>query len=104
MDKVMVVNGQVCVATSVLDEYKALQEFKEKANALESELRNALLKAMEENGIKKFENDVISVSYIAPITRKSIDMSLLERDGIYERYCSESTTNASVRIKLKNEK
>ena len=104
MDKVMVVNGQVCVATSVLEEYKTLQEFKEKANALESELRNALLNAMEENGIKKFENDVISVSYIAPGTRKSIDKSLLERDGIYDRYCSESTTSASVRIKLKNEK
>jgi len=101
---VKVIDGEVCLAQSVLNEYSMLMEFKQRAEELEKEIRSALLTAMEDNGIKKFENDIISCTYIAPTTRRSVDTSLLKSDGLYEKYSSETETGASVRVKLKNEK
>lgn len=78
------------------------KEIKEK----EEELKAILLKAMEDNNIKKWENDVLTISYIAPTTRNSIDSTKLKKEmpEVAEKYTKTSNVKSSIRIKLKESK
>ncbi|MBU5486994.1 hypothetical protein KQI77_02295 [Clostridium sp. MSJ-8] len=78
------------------------KEIKEK----EEELKAILLKAMEDNNIKKWENDVLTISYIAPTIRNSIDSTKLKKDmpEVAEKYTKTSNVKSSIRIKLKESK
>ena len=69
-----------------------------------AEIKESLLKAMEEHNIKKFENDRISVSYVAPTTRKTFDKKALQKDHPdidLEQYNKVSNVKSSVRIQVK---
>ena len=75
-----------------------------KAEERIAEIKEHLLKAMEEHGIKKFENEHISFTYVAPSTRKTFDKKALEKDHPeldLSKYNKESTVKASVRIQVK---
>lgn len=58
---------------------------------------------MEQRGIKKFENDFISITYVEPTTRDTFDSKSLKADNpeLYAQYIKESDVKASVRIKAK---
>ncbi len=86
-----------------------IQEIELKKKAAEErqkELRAKLLEAMEQNGVKKFENNSISITYVAPTTRNSIDSTKLKKDmpEVYEKYTKTSDVKASLKIKLKEVK
>jgi regulator of replication initiation timing len=69
-----------------------------------ADIKESLLKAMEEHNIKKFENDRISVSYVAPTTRKTFDKKALQKDHPdidLEQYNKVSNVKSSVRIQVK---
>lgn len=72
----------------------------------EEKLKAILLKAMEDNNIKKWEDDVLTISYIAPTTRNSIDTTKLKKDmpEVAEKYTKTSNVKSSIRIKLKESK
>jgi peptidoglycan hydrolase CwlO-like protein len=75
-----------------------------KAEAKVAEIKEALLKAMEEQGVKKFENDKIAVTYVAPSTRSTFDRKRLEADHPeldLKKYNKTSSVKASVRIVVK---
>jgi predicted phage-related endonuclease len=69
----------------------------------EIEIKEAIKKAMLKNGVKKFENDVILLNYIAPTTRKTLDTAKLkeEKPDIYEEYSKVGEVSDSIRIKIK---
>ena len=73
----------------IADEKKALQE--------------ALLTACEAHGIKKWDNEVFSLTYVAPTTRTSIDSTALKKahPEIAEEFTKVSNVSASIRLKLK---
>lgn len=51
--------------------------------AFESDLKARLLNEMEERGIKKIENDLFSISYVAPTVRRGgIDEEKMKESGI----------------------
>lgn len=66
-------------------------------------LRAALLDAMEKHNIKKFENDDIVISYIAPTDRERFDSKALREDmpDVYEAYAAIHPVKSSVRVRLK---
>lgn len=69
-----------------------------------AEIKESLLKAMEEHGIKKFENEQISFTYVAPTVRKTFDKKALQKDYPdidLDLYQKESKVKASVRIQVK---
>lgn len=69
-----------------------------------AEIKESLLKAMEEHGVKKFENEYISFTYVAPSVRKTFDKKKLEKDHPeidLDQYQKESKVKASVRIQVK---
>ena len=70
------------------------------------ELRDAIRVAMDATGTKKFENEQISITYIAPSIRSTFDSTRFkaEHPDTYTEYLKESKVSASVRIKVKETK
>lgn len=69
----------------------------------QSEIYEQIKVQMEQRGIKKFENDFISITYIEPTTRDTFDSKGLKADNpeLYAQYLKESEVKSSVRIKTK---
>lgn len=79
--------------------YKKMDEERDK-------LKENLLSAMEQHGVEKWENDVMSVSYVAPTTRTSVDSSKLKKElpDVFKKYSKTSNVKSSIRFKLKGDK
>lgn len=82
--------------TDIIIQQKKLDEQSKK-------LKTALREAMEKYGVKKWENDQISMTYVAPTTKTTIDSAKLkkERPDIAEQYSKTSNVSASVRVTVK---
>jgi predicted phage-related endonuclease len=87
--------------SEVIADLKLKQENLENIN---KEIKEKILATMEENGEKKFENEFISITYVAPTTRTTVDSKKLkdEQPQIFEQYSKVSNVKSSVRIKVKN--
>ena len=96
-DKMLSVERNILEAT--VNFRKELQSLKEK----DAQLREAMLKAMEDSGTKSFENDLLKVTYVAPTSRTSVDGKTLEREmpEVFEQYKKETPVKGSVRITVK---
>ena len=77
---------------------KALDDLK----AREKELKDAILKKMQESDTKKWSNDSISITKKAASKRVSVDSKALQEryPNIYEECKKESTVSESLTIKL----
>lgn len=71
-----------------------------------AEINEAIIKAMEGNGIKTFESGNVRISYIAPSTRETIDSARLKKEmpSVAKEFTKTTETKASLRITLKGEK
>lgn len=67
--------------------------------------KEKVIKAMEENGISKYEDDMIRITYVAPVTKVSVDGAKLKKElpNIASKYQKITTTKASVRMTLKED-
>ena len=76
---------------------------KKKLDEQEKLMRKKLLEAMETYGIKKFENEHIAFTYVAPTTKTTIDSTKLKKKypDIAEECSKVSNVSASVRISVK---
>lgn len=76
---------------------------KKKLDEQEKLMRQKLLEAMETFGVKKFENEHVSFTYVAPTTKTSIDSTKLKKKypDIAEECSKVSNVSASVRISVK---
>lgn len=68
------------------------------------EIKEQIKTSMEENEVKKYENDYISITYVAPTTRTTIDSKLLKEkyEDIYKECSKTSNVKSSIRIKVKD--
>lgn len=66
-------------------------------------MRQAMLEAMEANGVTRFDGDLITVTYVAPTTRNTFDSKKFaeERPKTYAKYTRKTQVKASIRIKVK---
>ena len=69
----------------------------------EADLKEKLLKAMEENGVIKLDNDTLAITYVASTNRETLNGKKLreEHPDIYDEYIEIKPVKASVRIKVK---
>lgn len=100
------IGEMVDLNTQVPDVIKAISNLctqKKQIEEQEKLMRQKLQEAMEQYGVKKFENDVISVTYVAPTTRTSIDSTKLKKElpDIAKKYSKTSNVSASVKITVK---
>ncbi len=93
-------DGQISVAQETLEKIKQLNIVKMEMEMIEKQIKVDLLKLMEENGIKKWENDAFTVTYVAPTKRETLDSKRLKEEcpEIAEAYTKSSEVKASVRI------
>lgn len=98
---IKVENGTITLEHEVEAMLQAFQVEKARMELLEKEIKEAMLKAMEENGIKQYESDSVRITYKAPTTRKSVDTNALKEQGLYESFLKESQVKASVVITWK---
>ena len=94
--------------TAILDRETAtkIAEFERMAKeikAKEDELKKAILKEMESKQLIKLDTDNLTITYIAPSERESLDSKTLREElpDIYDAYVKISPVKPSIRIKLK---
>lgn len=90
-------------AAAVIQSIVTIAKQKEKLDKQDKEMRSQLEVAMNEYGIKKFENDDISVTFVDATTRASVDSKKLKAKypDVYMDCYTVSNVKASVRIKVK---
>lgn len=86
--------------TMAITKLKNTQSALKEAN---EEIRTQIMKSMENNEIKKYENDFISITYVAPTTKNTVDTKKLKEEytDIYNKCLKTSDVKASLRIKVK---
>lgn len=103
-NEIKIVENQIELPEAVRFALQKLKEFqitKQEMDNQEKEIKQAIQKAMEENGIKSFENDDVKISYVAPTQRVSVDTAKMKEEGIYDLYTKTSEVKASVRLTYK---
>lgn len=93
---ITVKDGTIAIHEEIEMKLKAFQIEKLKMEMLEKEIKEAMLQAMEANGIKSYESDNVRITYKAPTTRKTVDTNALKEQGLYETFLKESPVKASV--------
>lgn len=88
---------QVCKAIEALDNEK------KQLDAEFEKLKTGLLELMKANGVKKFENDFIRLTYKEPTIRTSLDSKKLKEEmpDVFEMYKKDSEVKESILIKIK---
>lgn len=88
--------GQV----TVLKEIANIVTQKKKLEDQEKKLKEKLQEAMEKCNIKKFESDVLNITYVAPTTATSIDSAKLKKK--YPKIAAEcsKTSNKKAYVKV----
>jgi len=90
---------------SALESIAALIQRKKDLDKQEAELKAQLLTAMETFGVKKFTNDLLSITYVAPTTAESVDSAKLKAK--YPEIAAEcmktSSRKAYVKVDLKGD-
>lgn len=64
---------------AVLKKIASVVSMKKQCEEQEKELKDQLKKAMEEYGVKKFESDILNITYVAETTSTSIDSAKLKK-------------------------
>lgn len=64
------------------------------------EVKESILKEMEDRGLSKVEIGDVTITYKQPTTRISIDSKKLKEDGLYDKYSKISNVKGSISIKI----
>lgn len=93
----------------VMPALQKLQDLEIQAKSIKEQqekLKEDLLNAMETHGVKKWDNEVMTITYTSPTTRTSIDSSKLKKElpDVFSKYSKTSNVKSSIRIKLKGDK
>ena len=96
--KIEQLENQMTIAiTQLKNAQTSLKETNEK-------IKQEIMTSMENNEIKKYENDFISITYVAPTTKNTVDTKKLKEEytDIYNKCLKTSNVKASLRIKVKS--
>ena len=94
--------------SQIIDAEKLIKRIKQElatAEAVHQKLKDALMNAMLDKGVKSFENDTLKITYLAATTRESIDSKTLKANlpEIAKQYTKISTVAPSIRITVKEQ-
>ena len=101
MDNLITKDGALSTTVSV-----AIAEFEKKIKELkkqEDELKEQIIKEMNEKGLIKVETNELIISYINSYDKETFDKNKLKEDypKLYDEYVRMSTVKPSIRIKVK---
>lgn len=101
MEMIKVENGSIILAQEVEDKLQAFQVMKAQMEMLEKELKEAMLTAMANNGVKSYESENVKITYKDAYYRSSVDTKALKEQGLYEMFEKKSLVKPSVVITWK---
>lgn len=87
----------------IMQKIKDIVSQKKALEAQEKDMKDKLKAAMEECGVKMFDNDLLKVTYIAATTATSIDSAKLKKKypAIAEECSKTSAKSAYVKVEIK---
>lgn len=90
---------KLVILTKLADLEIKAKEIKEQ----QTKLKTNLLEAMETYGVKKWDNEIMTVTYTEPTTRNTVDSAKLKKElpDVFSKYIKTSKVASSIRIKLK---
>jgi len=90
---------------SVLQQIADLITTKKKLEEQEKELKDKLKEAMEKFNIKKFDSDILKITYIAETTATSIDSAKLKKKypAIADECSKTSNKSAYIKVEVKDD-
>lgn len=90
---------------SVLQQIADLITTKKKLEEQETELKDKLKEAMEKFNIKKFDSDILKITYIAETTATSIDSAKLKKKypAIADECSKTSNKSAYIKVEVKDD-
>lgn len=82
---------------------KDLQDKRTKLEESNNQIKEQIKQQMEVNNIKKYDNDYMSITYVAATQRVTVDSKKLKEkyNEIYNECSKVSDVKASIRIKVK---
>lgn len=89
------------VAKELTDEIYSMYEQYEAIKSQKEMFEFKLKKLFEENGIKKFENEYMSITYTPRHTMKRIDTELLRKANLYDEFAKESEVKESIKVRFR---
>ena len=103
MELVKVENGDVILAKDAINTIVEIENTMKGLKAKQDEMKEMLLKAMEENNILKIDTPELVVSYIASSDRETFDSKAFkeEHQDLYDEYVKMTPVKSSIRIKVK---
>lgn len=92
-------------ALPIMQTIKAIVLQKKELEAKEKALKEKLKAAMEEYGVKSFDNDLLKVTYIAPTTTTKVDFAKLKKKfpDVYAECSKSSSVSAYIKVEVKGE-
>lgn len=104
MNNLILVAGDVAIldaetAHNIAEFERQVKELKDKEDAL----KRAILEEMESKGVIKLDTDTLTITYVAPTERETLDSKTLREElpDIYDAYVKISPVKSSIRIKVK---
>ncbi len=90
-------------AATVIEKISSLVQQKAAIETAEKEMREQLQAAMEAHGIKKFDTDIIRITYVEASSRSGVDGAKLKKNypDIHAECTKTSAVKAFVKIELK---
>lgn len=103
MELIKVNNGTVLLDKATAEKIAEFELQMKYYKAQQDELKAAIIAEMEAKNIIKVDNDILTISYVAPTDRETLDSKKLRADlpDIYDEYVKIQPVKASVRIKVK---
>lgn len=100
---VKIENGQITVVPEKMQQLKAYQEIRIKADMLEKEIKQELLEAMEKHGIKKWDNELFTVTLVEETSRSKLDTKALKErfPELVADFTSESVIKSHLKLSFK---
>lgn len=96
-------NGEYGLVSDAINTIVEIEKQIKDLKALQDGYKENLLKEMEENNVLKIDTEELSISYVAPSTRETLDSKKLKEDlpDIYDLYVKFTDVKSSLRIKVK---
>lgn len=99
-DLIVIENGKI--APKTIEFIKAVESQMKTLKEQYDGFKTALLEAMEKNGVLKFDDYGVKITYIAETERETFDSKQFKADmpDLYDEYVKFSKVKPSVRIKV----
>lgn len=103
MELITLNNNTAMLNPETAEKIAEFERVAKEVKAKEDELKALILAEMESKGIIKLETEALSITYVAPSERETLDSKVLrdELPDIYDNYVKFTPVKSSIRVRLR---